>query len=102
MAGTARAKELIMTRYRIHQDASAICVELTEAGGQEAELLRAFEECRSGHCTCPTSEYQKLASMQVQHDAEHISLRLQAKPGTRLDASQIAVCLDHTVTKLDR
>lgn len=91
-----------MTRYRIHEQASAICVELTGAGGQEPELLRAFQECRSGHCTCPTSEYQKLASMQVQHDPEHITLRLQAKPGTRFNTSEIAACLDHTVSKLDR
>ncbi len=91
-----------MTRYRIHEEASAIRVELTETGGHEQELLRAFEECRSGHCTCPTSEYQKLASMVVQHDPEHITLRLEAQPGTRFRASEITTCLDHTVTKLDR
>ena len=91
-----------MTRYRIHEEASAIRIELTETGGHEPELLRAFEECRSGHCTCPTSEYQKLASMQVQHEPEHLTLRLQAQPGTRFNASEITACLDHTITKLDR
>jgi hypothetical protein len=29
-------------------------------------------------------------------------LRLQAKPGMRLDATEISSCLDHTIAKVER
>jgi hypothetical protein len=41
-------------------------IELTEVGGQQDDLLAAFAECQSGRCSCPTEEYQKVASMEVQ------------------------------------
>ena len=40
--------------------------------------------------------------MEVETGDEQITLRLQAKPGTAFDSSQIAVCLNHTVAKVAR
>jgi hypothetical protein len=39
--------------------------------------------------------------MEVRPDDERVELRLEAKPGTRLDAAQIATCLDHTIASVD-
>jgi hypothetical protein len=90
-----------MTRYRISEEASGISIELSEARGQQDELLAAFAECQSGHSSCPTDQYDKVASMEVRPDDERVELRLEAKPGTRLDAAQIATCLDHTIASVD-
>ena len=70
----------MMARYRIQDDESAVSVEVTEVGANAQKLLRALRECQAGQCSCPTDEYQKLASMDIQLAGDVISLRLEAKP----------------------
>jgi hypothetical protein len=60
--------------------------------------LEAFRECQQGRCTCTTEEYRKVA---VNADEDRIAIRLESKPGERLDSSEIAGCLNHTVGKVD-
>ena len=44
---------------------------------------------------CPTDEYGKLASMEVIGAGDSIRVRLEAKPGEKLDAAQVETCLLH-------
>lgn len=88
-----------MTKYTINADGASVEIELTEVAGRQAELLEAFVECREGRCSCPTDEYLKVATMEVQPTGDRIAIRLQAKPGTILDTSEIAACLTYTVGK---
>ena len=90
-----------MARYRIQEDETAVSVEVTEVGAKAEKLLRALGECQTGQCSCPTDEYQKLASMDIQQAGDVISLRLEAKPGETFDTSEIAACLDYTTKQLD-
>ena len=89
-----------MARYRIDEDEAAVSIELTDLAGRQDELLQAFRECQEGRCTCPTEEYRKVASMDVDADQDRIAIRLASKPGQRLDSSEIDTCLDHTVGKV--
>ena len=90
-----------MARYRIDSDESAVSIELTQLAGRQKELLEAFRECQEGRCTCPTDEYRKVESMDVRaDDDDRIAIRLDSKPGERLDPSEIDACLDHTVGKV--
>jgi hypothetical protein len=89
-----------MASYRIEQDDATVVIELADIGDKQEELLEAFDECRSGRCSCPTNEYEKLAAMDVEASTEQITLRLQTKPGTAFDSSELTACLDHTVAKL--
>ena len=91
-----------MARYQIAQEQSTVVIELTEVAGKQEELLEAFGECQSGRCACPTNEYEKLAAMEVRSGEERITLRLEAKSGVALDSSEIASCLDYTVSKIER
>lgn len=91
-----------MARYRIEEDTSAVSIDLSEVSGQQGQLLEAFSECQEGHCSCPTAEYEKLASIDVQRTGDDIRLRLEAKPGETIDTSQIAACLDYTTAKVQR
>ena len=90
-----------MARYRISRDASAVAIELTEVGGQSEQLIDAFAECAEGRCSCPTAEYEKLASLDVRPGEDEIALRLESKPGTTFDTAEIANCLDHTIGKIE-
>jgi hypothetical protein len=88
-----------MTKYTISANGSSIAIELTDVAGRQAELLEAFGECQEGRCSCPTDEYLKVATMEVQPAEDRIAIKLQARPGTILDTAEIAACLDYTVGK---
>lgn len=89
-----------MARYTIDEQESAVSIEVADVGGHQDQLLEAFGECQSGNCSCPTDEYEKLASMKVERGEDTISLRLQPKPGEKFDTSEIAACLDYTTNAL--
>ena len=89
-----------MAKYRIDEKASTVSIEIAEVGGRQDELMQTFGECQSGHCSCPTNEYEKLASMEVEQGEDLIRLRLEPKPGEIFDTSEIAVCLDYTTAKV--
>jgi hypothetical protein len=86
-----------MARYRIAKTATAARIELTEVGDKQRQPLDQFQECAQGRCSCRTNEYDKLASIQVVSDDDGIDIRLESKPGSEFDTSQIANCLDHTL-----
>jgi hypothetical protein len=90
-----------VTRYRIDKSPTAVAIQLTQIGGKHQQLIRAFQECAEGSCSCPTEEYDKVASMQISGDEDRIDIRLEAKPGSDFDARQIAYCLDHTLGAVD-
>ena len=70
-----------MPQYSISNDASTVSIELTGVGGREKELLEAFQECQQGTCTCPTDQYQNVASMTVNANESRIAVHLE--PQTR-------------------
>jgi hypothetical protein len=89
-----------MARYRIEEKESAVLIEMAEVGGRQDRLIEAFGECQDGRCSCPTNEYDKLQSMEVEQGEDLIRLRLQTKPGERLDTSAIEACLDYTTAEV--
>jgi hypothetical protein len=82
-----------MANYQIREDYRAVVIEVADA---EDELIGAFAGCVAGRCQCPTDEYGKVASMTVQDSGDSIVLRIETKPGAKLDTAQIASCLDYT------
>ena len=88
-----------MAGYRIRADKTAVLIELTDVGVKKEQFLETFGECQAGRCACPTDEYAKLASMEVAGAGDSIRVRLEAKPGEKLDVAQIETCLDYTTTE---
>jgi hypothetical protein len=91
-----------MTTYQITPVETGVAIELTNVGDKQQDLLSAFGECQAGVCSCPTNEYEKVASMEMVPSADAIRIELRAKPGTEFDAGEIAACLDYTVEKAGR
>jgi hypothetical protein len=83
-------------KYKVAAKPDGADVEVTEVQGKEEQLLEAFRECQEGRCSCPTQEYTKLESLQVEQGAGTISLRLKAKRGSQFDPAEIERCLGHT------
>ncbi len=63
---------------------------------KQAQLLEAFAACHAGQCSCPTDEYTKVASMEIETGADEIRLKLTPKAGQKFDLAEIEACLDHT------
>ena len=63
---------------------------------QRQAMLTEFEKCAAGTCSCPTPQYQKMASINVTSDENGVTVDLKVKPGEELDVSDIQKCLDHT------
>lgn len=88
-------------KHVIKPESGMLKVEVSDIEGKEEELLASFQACREGRCACPTDEYQKLESLDIDESAGKISLRLKAKSGRIFDEAEIEKCLDHTKRKLD-
>jgi hypothetical protein len=91
-----------MPDYRIREEGASVSIELTDVAGKHEKLLWAFGECQAGQCSCPTDQYEKVADMQLDSDAEQITIQLQPVEGERFDTKKIAACLDYTIAQTDR
>ena len=84
----------------IKADADGLKIELTEIQGKEKQLLAAFQECQEGRCACPTNEYSKLESLEIEQADGKLNLRLSSKKGEVFDSDAIGKCLDYTERKI--
>jgi hypothetical protein len=92
-----RTEWMRMPQYRIREEPTAISIELADVQGKQDELLQAFRECRTGQCSCPTDEYEKVAEMRLDSDEQQITIQLRPLVGERFDTDEIAACLDYTI-----
>jgi len=67
---------------------------------QAKRMLDELAKCANGTCSCKTTEYEKLDSMQMSQTESGLTLDLKAKSGQDLDASCVAECLDHTAAQV--
>ena len=88
-------------RYDIRDDDGRVQILVAGVSGRSPQLLAALQNCQEGRCGCPTNEYDRLAAMEVGGGEDEVRIRLDPKPGERLDAEQVAACLDYTLSQLD-
>jgi len=87
-------------KYKIESTESEVNIEVTETKGKQEKLLQAFQECQEGRCTCPTQEYSKLDSLEIEGDEDTIRLKLKSKSNVKFDESEIGKCLEYTKGKV--
>lgn len=86
-------------KYKVETNENEINIEVTETKGKQEKLLEAFQECQEGRCTCPTQEYSKLDSLEIENGEDTIRLKLKSKPDVKFDESEISKCLEYTKGK---
>ena len=87
-------------KYKVESAENEVSIEVTETKGKQEKLLQAFQECQEGRCTCPTQEYSKLDSLEIESDENTIKLKLKSKPDVKFDESEIGKCLEYTKGKV--
>lgn len=83
-------------KYKIDNNEEGMEISVEDVKSKKDALLKAFQECQEGRCSCPTEEYKKLESMQIELREDGIQLRLKSKQGVDLDKSEINRCLEYT------
>jgi len=86
-------------KYKVDANENEVNIEVSDTKGKQKELLDAFQECREGRCSCPTQEYSKLDTLEIEYDEDSISLKLTSKPNEQLAESEIKKCLEYTKGK---
>jgi hypothetical protein len=85
-------------RYSVDQTSDGLRVNAVVSPEQQAKLLEEFGKCAAGTCSCPSTQYDKLASIDVTQTVDGVSVDLKAKSGELIDRSDIERCLDHTAS----
>jgi hypothetical protein len=67
------------------------------SGGNRDEVLGAFQQCQEGRCACPTTQYEKLQTLDMEAGPDDIKLCLTPKPAEEFEQEQIEKCLDFTI-----
>lgn len=63
---------------------------------KQAALLDELAKCAAGTCSCPTPQYEKLQSIDIDAQPSGVTIALKAKLGEQIDVADIEKCLDHT------
>lgn len=87
-------------KFDIQPTAEGLKIATKASSEQAQKLMDEFAKCANGTCSCKSSEYEKVESMQVQRTEDGVSLELKVKEGTALDTDCVAVCLDHTAAQI--
>jgi hypothetical protein len=89
-------------KYSVDQTSDGLRVEAEVPAEQQARLLEEFGKCATGTCSCPSTQYDKLASIDVMQTADGVSVHLKAKTGEVIDGDDIKRCLDFTAESMEK
>ena len=83
-------------KYKIDINNNGLDISISDVKSKKKELLEAFQECKEGRCSCPTEEYKKLESLQIEEVGKSIKLYLKSINGAELDKYEITKCIEYT------
>lgn len=87
-------------KFQIQEKQNEVSIEIEKIDGQQQVFQEAFQKCREGKCSCPTTEYDKLQSLKIEPTQHGVLLRLKPKEGERFNLGEIEKCLEHTAREI--
>lgn len=82
--------------FKIDNQGQRVDIKVTDLADKQAELLAAFQQCQAGTCSCPTDEYTKVDSIDIQTNLDDIHLILNLQSGKEVASAKINDCLHYT------
>lgn len=79
--------------YEFNETDGGLGVLIKNIGDKKDMLLKTFQTCQAGKCSCPTGEYGKIEAMDIKHTDDTIELFLKSKDGEKIDKNQINKCV---------
>jgi len=86
--------------YSVDENGRGVDISVGDIGADREKLLEAFNECREGRCSCPTEEYKKMDSLEIEQNEQDMRLHLKARRGLKIDKAEIEKCLDYTAERV--
>lgn len=84
--------------YHVNEKNDGINITIGSVKDKQA-LMQNFELCQKGQCSCPTTEYTKLESMNIVSGRDEIRIELKSKAEQKLQVSEIEKCLEFTLNR---
>ena len=83
-------------KYAIKGKPQGLEIKIEQLGDKQNKVLESLQACAEGKCDCPTSQYEKLDSIQILPAGDSVSIELKAKAGETIEQSEIQRCLEYT------
>lgn len=83
-------------KYSIEKNSQGLRINADVGPAKQQHLLEEFAKCANGTCSCPSTQFEKLQSVDVSQTQSGVSVVLTVKSGEVLDQSDIEKCLNHT------
>lgn len=90
-----------MVKFTVLKSGEGLQIKIGELAGKESTVLNALQECAEGRCTCPTSQYEKLQSVEMTPGRDEIRVALMPKAGEVIDRQAIKKCLEYTAAEAE-
>ncbi|HKJ41158.1 MAG TPA: hypothetical protein VKA27_03650 [Sunxiuqinia sp.] len=87
-------------KYEVRKTRNGLDISIDNVKGEKDNLLKAFRDCQEGRCSCPTEEYKKLKSLQIEDHVDQIQLHLQSLQVARLNLDEIKNCMEYTTKRV--
>ncbi len=91
-----------MVKVNVSEDGAGLRIKIDQLGTKQAKVLEALQECSEGRCTCPTSQYEKLESVEIAPADDGINIALKPKSGETIDRQAIDKCLEYTARSAEK
>jgi hypothetical protein len=91
----------VSTEYEIADVESQVEIRMHTTAQQEPCVIGSLQDCASGTCGCPTDQYDRLESMDLDTSGGSITVRLHPLPGEHLDTNEIRACLEYTLAQIE-
>lgn len=88
-----------MADYQLAEHGQDFVVSIVGYDGPRLPLLRAFEACQQGRCSCSTDRIEHLDDVDADEADGRIELTLHAAPGARLDRDAVTRSLESTLKR---
>jgi hypothetical protein len=86
--------------YQIKEKKDGLHIEATVPAEAHQQLMEELGKCAAGTCSCPSTQYEKMAAIEVVPGPAGVTIDLQAKPGETIDRADIERCLEYTAKQL--
>ena len=83
-------------KHAIDTTDAGVRITAEATGASQKALLDELAKCAAGTCSCPSTQYDKLAAIEVSAGESAVTVDLKVKPGESVDLADIERCLDHT------
>lgn len=88
-------------KSRISSHENGIDIDLAGAEDQIVEVEKSFQDCRAGRCSCPSAEYEKIESLEIDKSKNNIRVSIKTRAGENVDVKAIASCLEYTLNRAE-